>query len=108
LSQFLQSDSTFSLKIAIGDSLSLSSDYSEIIIQNLYLENFSYDINVNGEIMYSMNASFESDETSGLIIKSINLKSNDLVYDAIRASNGDKILPRGSSNGDLSYIRTLI
>jgi hypothetical protein len=108
LSQFLQSDSTFSLKIAIGDSSSLSSDYSEIIIQNLYLENFSYNVDVNGQIIYSMNASFESNETNGLIIKSINLKNNDLVYDVIRASNGDKILPKGSSDGDLSYIRTLI
>ena len=55
-----------------------------------------------------MNASFESNDTTGLIMKVINLKNNDLVYDVIRASNGDKILPKGSSDGDLSYIRTLI
>ena len=108
LSQFLQSDTKFSLKVSIGDSLSKESDYSEIIIQNIYLENFSYNVNVNESISYSMNASFESNNTSGLIIKAIKLKNNDLVYDVIRASNGDKLLPSGSSDGDVSYLRTLI
>jgi hypothetical protein len=108
LSQFLQSDTKFSLKVSIGDPLSNKSDYSEIIIQNIYLENFSYNVNVNESISYSMNASFESNDATGLIIKVIKLKNNDLAYDVIRASNGDKILPKGSSDGDLSYIRTLI
>lgn len=108
LSQFLQSDTKFSLKISIGDSAPNDSDYSEIIIQNIYLENFSYNVNVNESISYSMNASFESNNTSGLIIKTIKLKNNDLIYDVIRASNGDKLLPSGSSDGDVSYLRTLI
>ena len=107
LSQFLQNDSKFSLKIAIGNSLN-NSDYSEIIIQNIYLENFSYSVDVNQNISYSMSASFESNDTSGLIIKVIKLKNNDLVYDVIRASNGDKLLPKDSTDGDVSYIRTLI
>jgi hypothetical protein len=107
LSQFLQNDSKFSLKIAIGNSLN-DSDYSEIIIQNIYLENFSYSADVNQNISYSMSASFESNDVSGLIIKVIKLKNNDLVYDVIRASNGDKLLPKDSTDGDVSYIRTLI
>jgi hypothetical protein len=108
LSQFLQNDSKFSLKIAIGDFSSADSDYSEIIIQNIYLENFSYNVNVNESISYSMSASFESDDKSGLIIKAIKLKTNDLVYDVIRASGGEKLLPKGSIDGDESYLRTLI
>jgi hypothetical protein len=55
-----------------------------------------------------MSASFESNDVSGLIIKVIKLKNNDLVYDVIRASNGDKLLPKDSTDGDVSYIRTLI
>lgn len=108
LSQFLQSDTKFSLKVSIGDPLSSKSDYSEIIIQNIYLENFSYNANINESISYSMNASFESNETNGLIIKVIKLKTNNLIYDVITASNGDGLLPSGSSDGDISYLRTLI
>jgi len=72
------------------------------------LENFSYNVNVNESISYSMSASFESDDKSGLIIKAIKLKTNDLVYDVIRASGGEKLLPKGSIDGDESYLRTLI
>lgn len=108
LSEFLKNDSKFSLTISIGDPSSIDSDYSEIIIQNIYIENFSYSINIGGLVEYTMSASFESDETSGLIIKTINLKRNDLIYDVIRASNGDKLLPKDSSDGDVSYLRTLI
>jgi hypothetical protein len=55
-----------------------------------------------------MDASFESDEKTGFIIKVIKTKVNDLIYDVIRASNGDKLLPKGASDGDISYLRTLI
>lgn len=108
LSQFLQNDTKFSLKISIGDSVSINSDYSELIIQNIYLENFSYETAVNGNVLYSMSASFESNNTSGLIIKVMKLKDNPLIYDSIRASNGDILLPKASSEGAISYLRTLI
>ena len=108
LSQFLQNDSKFSLTIAIGDKENNNSDYSEILIQNIYIENFSYSADIGNSMTYSMDASFESDEKTGFIIKVIKTKVNDLIYDVIRASNGDKLLPKGASDGDISYLRTLI
>jgi hypothetical protein len=106
LSAFLQNDTKFSIKIAIGNSSLANSDYSEIIIQNIFLENFSYNIDANQNIIYSMNASFESNEKSGLIIKVINIKDNDLVYASIRASGGEHLLPKGAI--DTNYLRSVI
>jgi hypothetical protein len=103
LSSFLQNDTKFSLKIAIGESSLANSDYSEIIVQNIFLENFSYTIDANQNIVYSMNASFESSEESGLIIKVINVKDEDLTYAAIRASGGQNLLPKGAI--DTNYLR---
>jgi hypothetical protein len=103
LTSFLQNDTKFSLKIAIGESSLINSDYSEIIVQNIFLENFSYSVDVNQNIVYSMSASFESSEKSGLIIKVINIKDEDLTYAAIRASGGQNLLPKGAI--DTNYLR---
>lgn len=106
LSLFLNNDTKFSLTIAIGNSSLANSDYSEIVIENILLENFSYDIAANQNIVYTMTASFETNEESGLKIKVINIKDNSNAYAALRASGGENLLPKGAI--DTNYLRSII
>lgn len=93
INSMMENDKKFALKITIGDSNLTNEieDYSEIEIQNLYIESFNYSIDINGNLIYSIDASFEINETEGFFIKVKKLKSNDESYMKIFSSDGHKL-----------------
>jgi hypothetical protein len=76
LQDFINNDKKFSLKIKIGkENYDFErDDYSELLFSNITLENFSYEISVNGFLTYSITCSFEINQFDGFIIDSINKK----------------------------------
>jgi hypothetical protein len=76
LQDFINNDGKFSLKIKIGkeDFNSQYDDYTELLFSNITLENFSYEISVNGFLTYSISCAFEVNQFDGFIIDSINKK----------------------------------
>ena len=76
LQDFINNDGKFSLKIKIGkeDFDSQYDDYTELLFSNITLENFSYEISVNGFLTYSIVCAFEMNQFDGFIIDSINKK----------------------------------
>ena len=79
IQDFINNDGKFSLKIKIGkeDFDSANDDYTELLFSNITLENFSYEISVNGFLTYSIACSFEMNEFDGFIIHAINKKEGE-------------------------------
>ena len=100
LEDFVKNNSKFSLKLKIGKENFNPDfeDYTEVTISNITLENFSYEISVNGMLTYSIQCSFEINETTGF---NLNVKN-------VKLSN-DKFLLRTTDNaflrsGDLIFV----
>lgn len=76
LQDFINSDKKFSLKIKVGkENYDMErDDYSELLFSNIILENFSYEISVNGFLNYSITCSFEINQFDGFVVESINKK----------------------------------
>lgn len=99
LQDFINSDEKFSLKIKIGkeDYDSEYDDYSELLFSNVTLENFSYEISVNGFLTYSISCSFEINQFDGLIIDSINKKETLLSSRFLLRTSDGQFLRSGNS-----------
>jgi len=87
LSDFVKNDKKFSITIAVGSNDG-DSDYARIIISNIVLEEFSYNINMNNFLNYSIKCSFEINSTDGFIIDQYQVRENLLVGSNIFSSDG--------------------
>ena len=99
LQDFINSEEKFSLKIKIGkeDYDPEYDDYSELLFSNVTLENFSYEISVNGFLTYSISCSFEINQFDGLIIDSINKKETSLSSRLLLRTSDGQFLRSGNS-----------
>lgn len=91
LQDFINNDGKFSLKIKIGkeDFDSQYDDYTELLFSNITLENFSYEISVNGFMTYSIVCAFEINQFDGFIIDSINKKEAFLNNNRLQLKTSD-------------------
>jgi hypothetical protein len=93
LQDFINNDEKFSLKIKVGKENfhPEKDDYTELLFSNLTLENFSYEISVNGFLTYSITCSFEMNQFNGFIIHSVNQKEKFLNANQLllRTTDGD-------------------
>lgn len=86
LDLFFKSNKNFNITIDIGGENTDS--YYQLIFENLYIDSFSYSIQLNNKLEYSLSSSFEISENSGFKIKQIRtntdiilgIKSNDNCY----------------------------
>ena len=60
----------FDMVLSLGKD-EINKDYYEILIEDLSIENFTYSIDVNGRLIYSISCYFEISERGGLSIKQI-------------------------------------
>jgi hypothetical protein len=95
---FFESNSSFSMSVDILDEIGDSS--STLIYNKLFVESFSYSVNLNGFLEYSLDCSFQLTDKSGMKILKVG-KPNDL-FQKIQTSNLDEIK---SSDGFFFYIK---
>jgi hypothetical protein len=92
LQDFIKSNNKFSLKLKIGKENfnSAVDDYTEISISNIALENFSYQISINGILNYSIKCSFEINQDNGFNLNVISQKETNLSNNRfiLRTSDG--------------------
>jgi hypothetical protein len=94
IKDFFQSNSSFYIQIDALDNL--KEIISSFIYENITIDSFSYSININGFLEYSLDCSFQITDKSGFKIKRL---QDTLIYaDKIKSSNGDFIITLDNYN----------
>lgn len=98
IKSFFESNSSFSMSINILDEIGDSS--STLVYNKLFVESFSYSVNLEGFLEYSLECSFQLTNKSGMKILTVG-KPNDL-FKIIQTSNLNHIK---SSDGFFLYVK---
>ena len=101
LQDFIKNDKKFTINFSLGVN-DENSDYSEILVSNVSLEDFSYSININGFILYNIKCSFEIDESQGFAMNAINVKEN-LYIDSNIFSSDHHLLKVLETSNDIAF-----
>lgn len=95
---FFESNSSFSMSVDILDEIGESS--STLIYNKLFVESFSYSVNLNGFLEYSLDCSFQLTDKSGMKILKVGEPNG--LFQKIQTSNLDDVK---SSDGFFFYTK---
>lgn len=98
IKNFFEDNSSFSLTVDILDEVKSTS--STIIYNELVIESFSYSINLNGFLEYSLECSFQMTNKSGIKVIKVGKPNN--LFGKIQTSNLEDLK---SSDGFFFYIK---
>ena len=102
LDDFTKNDKKFSLELTVGVEKG-DFDYAVIMISNIILEDFSYSIDINNFITYSVKCLFEINETGGFIIDQYQIQGNLNIPNSAFSSEG-VVLKVAETNQTITFI----